>query len=120
VAIHEFAHKLDMLNGEADGLPPLPAGLPRREWEDAFLAAYEDFCARVEAAEARVRRRGAPAVEALAIDPYAAENPGEFFAVLTECFFETPDILEEEYPALYALFSRFYRQDPLRRQSGRA
>ncbi|MDR2113098.1 MAG: zinc-dependent peptidase, partial [Candidatus Accumulibacter sp.] len=56
--------------------------------------------------------------QALAIDPYASENPGEFFAVLSETFFETPDILYREYPALYALFSRFYRQDPLGREGG--
>ncbi|MDR0440707.1 MAG: zinc-dependent peptidase, partial [Candidatus Accumulibacter sp.] len=40
VVIHEFAHKLDMLNGEADGVPPLPAGVSRREWEDTLLAAF--------------------------------------------------------------------------------
>jgi Mlc titration factor MtfA (ptsG expression regulator) len=113
VVIHEFAHKLDMLNGEADGVPPLPADIPRREWENALLAAYDDFCARVDTAEAH----GWPFEEALAIDPYASENPGEFFAVLSEIFFETPDILYREYPALYELFSRFYRQDPLKRES---
>lgn len=104
VVIHEFAHKLDMLNGEANGIPPLPASVSRKEWESTLLAAYEDFCARVdEAAE-----RG----EGTLLDPYAAESPGEFFAVMSETFFEIPDILREEYPALYAQMSRFYRQDP--------
>jgi Mlc titration factor MtfA (ptsG expression regulator) len=115
VAIHEFVHKLDMLNGEADGVPPLPAGILRREWEDTLLTAYEDFRAQVEAAEARARKRCAPIEDVLAIDPYAAENPAEFFAVTSEAFFETPDVPYREYPALYALFSRFYRQDPLAR-----
>ena len=104
VVIHEFAHKLDMLNGEANGIPPLPPGLLHQEWEETLLSAYEDFCARVDEAE----ERG----EDTLIDPYAAENPSEFFAVLSETFFETPDNLRQEYPALYELFVRFYRQDP--------
>jgi Mlc titration factor MtfA (ptsG expression regulator) len=118
VVIHEFAHKLDMRNGEADGIPPLPPAIPRREWEDALLAAYDDFCARVDAARARAGEPDEFAGETLAIDPYASESPGEFFAVLSEIFFETPDVPHREYPALYELFSRFYRQDPLKRNSG--
>jgi Mlc titration factor MtfA (ptsG expression regulator) len=112
VVIHEFAHKLDMLNGEADGVPPLPAGIPRQEWENVLFAAYDNFCAWVDTIE----KHGEPFEKPLAIDPYASENPGEFFAVLSENFFETPDILHREYPALYVLFSRFYRQDPLKRR----
>ena len=108
VVIHEFAHKLDMRNGEADGVPPLPAGIPRREWEDTLWAAFEDFCAQVGSAGATE--------DTLAIDPYASENPGEFFAVLSETFFEIPDVLHRDYPALYGLFRRFYRQDPLKRK----
>ena len=107
VVIHEFAHKLDMLNGEADGVPPLPPDIARAEWEEALLAAYDDFCARVDDAE----RRG---IDDLPLDPYAAEHPGEFFAVMSESFFEMPDVLAAEYPALYTLFCRFYRQDPLK------
>jgi Mlc titration factor MtfA (ptsG expression regulator) len=115
VIIHEFAHKLDMMNGEADGIPPLPAGISRREWEEGFFAAFDDFCARVDEAETRCQP-GEPGGETLAIDPYASENPGEFFAVTSEIFFETPEILKDEYPTLYGLFSRFYRQDPLGRK----
>ena len=117
VVIHEFAHKLDMLNGEADGIPPLPADLPRQEWERTLLAAYEDFCAKVDAIETELEQY-AEAIDdyPLPLDPYAAENPGEFFAVLSETFFEAPEILFQEYPELYGLFSRFYRQDPLDRQ----
>jgi Mlc titration factor MtfA (ptsG expression regulator) len=111
VVIHEFAHKLDMRNGEADGIPPLPAGIPRREWEEALLVAFDDFCTRVDSAGADE--------DALAIDPYASESPGEFFAVLSETFFETPDVLHRDYPALYGLFRRFYRQDPLKRNTGK-
>lgn len=100
VVIHEFAHKLDMLNGRADGFPPLHAGMSSAAWSHAFSSAYEDFCARVDAAEDT------------AIDPYAAENPAEFFAVLSEVFFELPQVLQQEYPAIYRQLSAFYRQDP--------
>jgi Mlc titration factor MtfA (ptsG expression regulator) len=103
VVIHEFAHKLDMGNGEVDGFPRLPADMSRRAWAAAFEPAYEDFCARVDAGEDTF------------LDPYAADHPAEFFAVMSEAFFETPDILHEEYPAVYEQLKRFYRQDPLRR-----
>ena len=108
VVIHEFAHKLDMRNGEVDGIPRLPKAMSPAEWKQTLMDTYEDFCARVDAAEARG--------EETRLDPYAAENPGEFFAVMSEVFFETPDSLFEEYPALYRLFSRFYRQCPMQRQ----
>lgn len=103
VVIHEFAHKLDMRNGEADGLPALHGDLTRSQWEAVFFAAYDDFCRRIDEGEAPP------------IDPYASESPAEFFAVISECFFEMPDVVAEEYPALYDLFSRYYRQDPLAR-----
>jgi MtfA peptidase len=104
VVIHEFAHKLDMRNGAADGMPPLPAGISRAAWEATLFAAYDDFCERVDAAE----ERG----EETVLDPYAAENPGEFFAVMSEAFFETPQILRDEYPAFYELLTAVYAQDP--------
>ncbi len=103
VVIHEFAHKLDMLNGEADGMPALHSDLTVDAWEGTFFGAYDDFCARVD--------RG----EETAIDPYAADDPAEFFAVISECFFEVPGLLRDDYPALYALLARYYRQDPLAR-----
>ncbi len=103
VVIHEFAHKLDMLNGEADGIPALHAGLPVDRWERVFFAAWEDFCQRVDSGEET------------RIDPYASEHPAEFFAVLSENFFEQPALLTAEYPELYALLRDYYRQDPLAR-----
>lgn len=101
IVIHEFAHKLDMGNGMVDGVPALHEGMSRRDWVAAFEPAYADFCRRVDAGEDT------------AIDPYAAEHPGEFFAVLSEVFFEAPDLLRDEYPAVYAQLARYYRQDPL-------
>ena len=88
VVIHEFAHKLDMLNGDADGMPALHSDLDASEWETIFFAAYDDFCARVDSGEETL------------IDPYASETPGEFFAVLSESFFEIPDVVAGEYTCL--------------------
>ena len=100
VVIHEFAHKLDMLNGPPDGLPPLHEGMNRQAWIDAFEPAYLDFCNRVDAGEDTM------------IDPYAAEHPAEYFAVTSEVFFEVPALLHAEYPAVYEQLRQFYRQDP--------
>ena len=100
VVIHEFAHKLDMLNGSANGYPPLHRGMSRQVWAEAFGAAYRDFCVRVDRDEDSV------------IDPYASESPAEFFAVMSEAFFELPDVVHAEYPAVYAQLLQFYRQDP--------
>ena len=105
VVIHEFAHKLDMLNGEADGIPALHSGIAEAEWAATFFAAYDDFCQRVDSGEDTI------------IDPYASDDPAEFFAVLSECFFEVPALVDREYPALYALLQRYYRQDPLARST---
>ena len=100
VVIHEFAHKLDMANGEADGLPPLHAGMDRHAWSESFRAAYEGFCDAVE----RDRETW--------LDPYAAEAPAEFFAVISEAFFEAPNETRRRYPDVYEQLRRFYRQDP--------
>lgn len=106
VVIHEFAHKLDMLNGDANGFPPLHAGMDRGAWSRVFSAAYEDFRARVER------------VESAGIDPYAAESPAEFFAVLSEAFFEIPATVLAEYPDVYRQLAAFYRQDQAARLPG--
>jgi Mlc titration factor MtfA (ptsG expression regulator) len=100
VVLHEFAHKLDMLNGETNGFPPLHRGMSREAWREAFEPAYRDFCERVDRGEQTL------------IDPYASEHPGEFFAVMTEALFEIPGVLKREYPGVYAQLACFYRQDP--------
>jgi len=104
VVIHEFAHKLDMLNGEANGFPPLHAGMNRRAWSQIFNAAYLDLCRRVRAGENTE------------IDAYATESPGEFFAVVSEAFFEIPDIVRAVYPQVYEQLALFYRQNPASRE----
>lgn len=103
LVVHEFAHKLDMRGGDANGCPPLPPGMSAAAWKRALEAAYEHFSSRVERDEET------------RIDPYAAEHPGEFFAVLSEVFFADPLLLREEYPEVYAQFAAFYRQDPAAR-----
>ena len=108
VVIHEFAHKLDMENGGVDGLPRLRPGMSRRQWAEVFEQAYEDFCAEVE--------RGADT----AIDPYGAEHPGEFFAVVSEVFFEAPLVLQARFPAVYDQLVRFYGLDPAARAGSKA
>jgi len=105
VVIHEFAHKLDMLNGDTDGYPPLHRGMSRKAWMATFENAYLDFCKRVDAGE------DTP------IDPYGSEHPGEFFAVMTEAFFAIPRVLQLEYPGVYGQLALFYRQDPVARAS---
>ena len=103
VVIHEFAHKLDMLNGAADGLPPLHAAMDRAAWARAFEEAYQGFCDAVE--------RG----KETWLDPYAAEHASEFFAVISEAFFEDPAETRRRYPDVYDQLKLFYLQDPLSR-----
>jgi Mlc titration factor MtfA (ptsG expression regulator) len=117
VVIHEFAHKLDMRNGDPNGFPPLHADMSSKAWRKAFAGAFEDFTRRVEAAERLPQRQMQRALDALPVDPYAAENASEFFAVLSEAFFETPEILAPAYPAAYEQLRLFYRQDPAARLS---
>ena len=105
VVIHEFAHKLDMLNGEPNGYPPLHHGMVAADWAAAFTSAFDDLTASLE--------RGAPDPP---VDPYAAESPAEFFAVVSEAFFELPAVLRAAYPDVYRQLSAFYRQDPVARR----
>jgi MtfA peptidase len=100
VVIHEFTHKLDMLNGAADGLPPLHPGMDPAAWTAAFTAAYEGFCDALE--------RGKDTW----LDPYAAEHPSEFFAVVSEAFFTDAAEARRRYPDVYGQLKLFYRQDP--------
>ena len=115
VVIHEFAHKLDMLNGNANGFPPMQKGMSREAWKRAFMTAYLDFCKQVDLADARARRDRGHALDALPLDPYASENPAEFFAVISEAFFEMPKTIAQAFPEVYRQLTLFYRQDPAAR-----
>jgi Mlc titration factor MtfA (ptsG expression regulator) len=103
VVIHEFAHKLDMLSGEPNGVPPLHAGMSRRAWLAALNEAFEGFSDALE--------RGRDTW----LDPYAAEHPSEFFAVMSEAFFQQPKETQRRYPDFYDQLKLFYKQDPASR-----
>lgn len=100
VVVHEMAHKLDMLNGDTNGFPPLHRRMDRRVWWRVFSSAWDRL--------QEERRNGI----ALAIDPYALESPAEFFAVASEQFFETPASLRQHLPEVYRQLEQFYRQHP--------
>lgn len=101
VVIHEFTHVIDMRDGVADGIPPIPGARERRLWNEMLDAEL-----------ARLRRRLDGGRETL-IDPYAAEGPEEFFAVASEAFFVSPHDLMDEHPAAYEALRGFFRQDPV-------
>ena len=107
VVIHEFAHKLDMQNGTANGFPPLHRSMDAAKWASAFSAAFSDFQGRVNA--------GMPT----SINAYAATAPAEFFAVVSEAFFEIPGVVMATYPDVYENLRQFYRQDLLAGQGQR-
>lgn len=98
VVIHEMAHKLDMLNGATNGFPPLHKGMDPREWSRIFSSTFD-----------RLKLEHAAGTE-LPINPYALENPAEFFAVASEQFFEAPATLREHLPEVYRQLGQFYRQ----------
>lgn len=105
LVVHELAHKLDMLNGDANGLPPLHRDMRIADWAAAMQQAFDALNGELDAD---------PDAET-AIDPYAAENPAEFFAVTSEYFFSAPDLLQQAWPAVYEQLRLFFRQDPLAR-----
>jgi hypothetical protein len=124
VVIHEFTHKLDLLNGDADGVPPfsptLHRGLDVAIWQAALRDAHEAFTAELELVETEMPPTVDPeSSEAdayyahLPLDAYAAQDAGEFFAVSSEAFFVEPARLQAAFPAWYALLAAFFRQDPL-------
>jgi Mlc titration factor MtfA (ptsG expression regulator) len=104
VVYHEFAHKLDMLDSHADGTPPLATHEEIARWQQICERVYLDLRVRAE--------RG----KSTFIDEYGATNEAEFFAVVTEHFFEQPRALRREEPELYDVLRAFYRQDPEARE----
>ena len=100
VALHEFAHQLDAEDGHVEGAPILP--------ERSMLVSW----ARVLGQEFERLQRDTAQGRATVLDRYGATNPGEFFAVATECFFTRPRVLRSKHPELYAELASFYRQDP--------
>ena len=105
VAVHEMAHKIDLLDGAMDGTPPLDRSW-QQQWASDFQRAYDDFRDQVDAGLETV------------IDPYAAEAPEEFFAVTSEYHFSAPALLGQAMPTVAAHLARYYGHSPLQAASG--
>jgi Mlc titration factor MtfA (ptsG expression regulator) len=103
--LHEFAHQLDYLDGVLNGTPLLSDAALEARWAQVMTAEYD----RLLKAALHNRRT--------ILDPYGATNEGEFFAVATECFFETPAEMIRQHPQLYEVLRAYYRQDPAQRLS---
>lgn len=100
LVVHEFSHKLDMQNGVANGFPPLHADMQIDKWVSAFTAGFKHF------------QKKCKSGHVYGIDCYAATSPAEFFAVLSEVFFERPSILKKHYADIYEQLRKYYKQDP--------
>jgi len=100
VIVHEMAHTLDAANGDANGFPRLHRDMRPEQWSADFSAAFTALCRQVASGEEPV------------LDPYAATDPAEFFAVISEYFFFEPGYLHEALPTLYAHLRAYFRQDP--------
>ena len=100
IIIHEFSHKLDMLNGRANGMPPLHPKMERQAWTDSLGKAYDLLINNLKYDHHHY------------INEYAATNPAEFFAVISEYFFTSPDVLKEHRFEVYEQLILFYKQKP--------
>lgn len=100
LVFHEFAHQLDQEYDAADGTPELEERWMYREWSRVLSREFEALIARTDAGKRSL------------IDSYGATNPAEFFAVLTELFFERPHALKKCHPELYESLLDFYQHDP--------
>ncbi|MEO6202766.1 MAG: zinc-dependent peptidase, partial [Nitrospirales bacterium] len=52
------------------------------------------------------------------INPYGLTNEAEFFAVVSEYFFETPVRMKQKHPELYSMLEQIFHQDPQSRITG--
>lgn len=105
VVLHEFAHKLDMRGGGANGVPRLDDDAEYDKWASVMHREYELLITDAEHHHASL------------LDPYGATNEAEFFAVSTECFFEKAVQMQQTHGSLYAVLRDFYRQDPAARHA---
>lgn len=100
VAFHEFAHQLDFESGAADGMPELSGPRHYKQWARTFAEEFKRL--RVDTVMGRDT----------VLDEYGTTNPAEFFAVVTETFFESPHALAARHAAMFDLLQQFYGQDP--------
>lgn len=123
VVIHEFAHKLDLQAGGTSGMPSLAIHpIKPEDWRRVFRTAFRQFRRSLASVENAIPRdvdpesdTAAPWYGSLPLDPYAAANSAEFFAVSTETFFVNPEPLSKGLPEWYGMLAAYYKQDPLRR-----
>ena len=106
LVLHEFAHQLDQETGIANGAPHLPDRTRHERWARVMGEEFIRLQWRQQARDAE----GHPLPDL--IGAYAAQNPAEFFAVVTELFFERPAALAEDHPALHAELADYYAVDP--------
>ncbi len=99
VVLHEFAHQLDHAGGVTNGAPRLDSTSARR-WQAVMSEAYERLM------------RDFDEDEISWLDPYGMSHPVEFFAVLSEAFFQQPRTLRRHEPDIYDILTRFYRISP--------
>ena len=127
VVIHEFAHKLDLRTGIADGMPELHGrpGLSARTWRSVLEESLDRYTHLLDTVEAAIppdvdpeSPDAHPWYAQLPLDPYAATDEAEFFAVSSESFFVDPQPLAQALPAWYRLLAAYYGQDPAARQAG--
>jgi hypothetical protein len=100
VVYHEFAHKLDMLDGAADGTPQLRDRAEYRDWVQTCSREY-----------LRLRDDAEHGRKSF-LNAYGATDEAEFFAVATEQFFDQPLLMIKNAPDLYSVLKEYYRQDP--------
>lgn len=104
LVLHEFAHQLDMLNGNsADGVPPMETTEMYQRWNRVMTQNFQQLIRDCESGRSSF------------LDCYAATHMSEFFAVVTETFFQSPVGLRNRHPDLYDAFRDYYRQDPAER-----
>jgi MtfA peptidase len=100
VILHEFAHQLDAEDGSVNGVPLLDRKIDYKIWAQVFEREYKKLSRDIEL--------DLPTV----IDEYGANNAAEFFAVVTETFFEKPRQLQKQHPELYEQLKGYYQLDP--------
>ncbi|HEY9051244.1 MAG TPA: M90 family metallopeptidase [Gammaproteobacteria bacterium] len=101
VVYHEFAHQLDHADGAIDGTPVLDGAEQYRDWSRVFSQEFFQLREKIAANKGSV------------IDAYGTVSEGEFFAVVTELFFERPQLFSQEHPRLYEELRRYYRLNPI-------
>lgn len=112
VVIHEFAHQLDQETGSANGAPILARQAHYARWAAVLGAEFNALQASASQYRGGWHEQDGAKEPSLFSD-YGATDPAEFFAVITEVFFEQPHRMAAEHPALYSELSNFYQLDPL-------